>query len=277
MLVSTTGSKASRMRRSLSALTISSAARTFSRRSASRSTFGRYIWNEPSRFVLARSSVSCARARISGTVRRMARRGDAADGDGCGHRTRAGADHVVAHARNQPLGGLLHVVRRAVVENDAELVAGEAAELIAAAHLGAQALGHRADRLIGDVEAIGLVDAREIVDRHQHEAAGAALRHRLRKRRFQHLGQMKAVHLAGEPVEARQIGEPLFLVMPVVDDADNAVRARGLAVAAGEPAADVLDPQRLLGARRLQRVLHLIRNARACIASAATSSPRRNG
>ena len=65
---------------------------------------------------------------------------------------------------------------------------------------------------------------------------------------LQHLGQMKAVHLAGEPVEARQIGEPLFLRMPVVDDADDAVCARRLAVAAREPAANVLDPQRLLGA-----------------------------
>ena len=37
--------------------------------------------------------------------------------------------------------------------------------------------------------------------------------------------------------------EPLFLVVPLVDDADDAVRPRGLAVGAGEPAADVLDPE----------------------------------
>src|ERR1043166_9515364 len=109
----------------------------------------------------------------------MARRSNTADGHRNGDRTGAGANDVIAHARGQALSGLLHVVRRAVVKNDAELVARETAKLIATAHLGPQALGHRTDRLVGNVDAVGCVEARQIVDRSQHEAAGTALRHRL--------------------------------------------------------------------------------------------------
>ena len=72
------------------------------------------------------------------------------------------------------------------------------------------------------------------------------------KRVFQHFGEMEAVHLAGQGVELRQICEPLLLVVPLVDDADDAVREAGLAVGAGEPAADILDPKRLVGALRMQ-------------------------
>ena len=59
---------------------------------------------------------------------------------------------------------------------------------------------------------------------------------------------MEAIHLAGQAVEPRQIGEPLFLVVALVDDADDAMRPRRLAVGAGKPAADVLDPKRLVRA-----------------------------
>ena len=44
--------------------------------------------------------------------------------------------------------------------------------MILAAHMRADALGDRGDHLVGDVEAIGFVDAAEIVDRYQEEAAG---------------------------------------------------------------------------------------------------------
>ena len=60
---------------------------------------------------------------------------------------------------------IVQFVGRAVVEDDAELVAGEAAEMILAAQLRADALGDLRDHLVGDVEAVGFVDAAEIVDR----------------------------------------------------------------------------------------------------------------
>ena len=69
-----------------------------------------------------------------------------------------------------------------LLQHDAELVSGEAAEQSSAAHLGAHALGHRADHLVGDVVAIGLVDAREIVDRDQQEPAGLPRADRLLER-----------------------------------------------------------------------------------------------
>ena len=196
----------------------------------------------------------------------VARRGDAADRDGDRDRPGGRADHVVAHAGQQALAGLLHVFGRAVVEDHGELVAGEAAEMVAAAHLGAQPLGDRADHLVGDVEAVGLVEAGEIVDRDQQQAAGAALIDRLLQRRLQHLGEMPAVHLAGQAVEVRQVGELLLLRVPLVDDMDDAVRARRLAVVAGEPAAGVLDPELGLRAFRRDRILHLIGHAGALVA-----------
>ena len=174
--VSTTGSKASRMRRSLSAATISSV--------------GAHVL-AAQRLALEIRPIGLERAAplgLGGVERllragqdlvhgaRVARRGDAADRHGDRDRAGRGVHHVVAHAGQQAVGGVLHVVGRAVVQDHAELVAGKAAELIAAAHLGAQALGDRADHLVGDIEAVGFVDAREIIDRDQHEAAGAALR-----------------------------------------------------------------------------------------------------
>ena len=46
--------------------------------------------------------------------------------------------------------------------------------MILAAQLRADALADRGDHLVGDVEAVGLVDAAEIVDRRQQEAARGA-------------------------------------------------------------------------------------------------------
>ena len=68
---------------------------------------------------------------------------------------------------------------------DAEFVAGETAEAILGPHPGAQALGDGADHLVGDVVAIGLVDAREIVDRDQEEAAGLPRADRFLQRVFE--------------------------------------------------------------------------------------------
>ena len=77
---------------------------------------------------------------------------------------------------------------------------------------------------------------------------------------------MKTIHLAGEAVEARQEFELLFLLMALVDHPDDALRPHRLAVAVGEPASGVLDPELLVGARGDQRILNLIGNAGALVA-----------
>ena len=72
----------------------------------------------------------------------------------------------------ESIGRNRDVLGRAIVQDDAELVSGEPADEIVAAHLGAQAPGDERNNLVGDFVAIGLVDAREIVDRDQKKPAG---------------------------------------------------------------------------------------------------------
>ena len=197
----------------------------------------------------------------------MARRGDAADGDGDGDRPGSGRHHVVVHAGQEPLGGDRHVVGRAVAQHQAELVAGKTAERVLAAHAAADAPGDRADHLVGDVETVGLVDAGDVVDGDQHEAARRAQPDRFVDGVFQHFGQMVPVQLAGEPVVAGQIGEPPHVLVALVDDADDAVGAHRLAVRAGEPAADILDPQPRVRCRvGTDAILNLIGDAAAVVA-----------
>ena len=199
----------------------------------------------------------------------MARRRDAADRDAGGDRTMRGAHDVLAHRGEEPVRRRDQVVGRAGLEHHAELVRGEAAERIADAHARADAPSDRGDHLVGDAEPIGLVDAREIVDRDQHEAAGAAILHRLVERDGQLLGQRIAVHFAGQAVEARQVVEPLLMVVTFGDDAHHAMRARRAPVRSGEPAAVVLDPEpHRAGRSGIQAVFGLIRHAAAGIAPA---------
>ena len=135
----------------------------------------------------------------------VTRRGHAADGYRHSHRAGSGRDGFVAHAGEQPLGGDRQFVRRATGQDDAELVAGEAAEIILAAQARADALGDLRDHLLGDVEAVGFVEIAEMIDGDQQEAARGAEAHRLVKLRAEHLGEMQAVHFAGQWIE---LGEP---------------------------------------------------------------------
>jgi len=75
------------------------------------------------------------------------------------------------HAGKETLGGDRHVVGRAVAQHQAELVAGKTAERVLAAHAAAHAPGDRAYDLVGDVKTVGFVDARDVVDGDQQEAA----------------------------------------------------------------------------------------------------------
>jgi hypothetical protein len=136
--------------------------------------------------------------------------------------------------------------------------------MILAAHLPADAAADVGDHLVGDVEAVGLVDAAEAVDRDQHETAGGAQLDRFVDGFFEHLDHVPAIHLAGQGVEPGQIGEPLLALVALVDDAHDAVSACRFPVGAGEPAPDILDPEQAVGSGP-QRILQLVGNAGALV------------
>ena len=201
----------------------------------------------------------------------VARRGDTADGDGGGNRTVGGLHDVLTHRGQKPVGCHREIVGRAVLEHHAELVRGEATEHVAGAHAAAQPPPDRRDHLVGDAEAVQLVDARQIVDRDHHEAAGAAVLQRFFQSRGERFGQRVAVHLAGEAIEARQISELLLVLMPLGDGTNDTMGTSGTTVRPRKPAAVVLDPERRRAVRPGQQaVFGLIRDAGAVIAPAAS-------
>ena len=107
-------------------------------------------------------------------VARVARHADRADRRGDRDRAGFGRHHLVANAGQEPLGGDIHVVDGAVLQDQPELVAGEPAEHVAAAQPRANASGHFRNHRVGDIEAEGIVDARQMIDADQHEGAGGA-------------------------------------------------------------------------------------------------------
>ena len=179
----------------------------------------------------------------------MARHADRADRRR--HRDRAGfgRHHLVANAGQKPLGGDIDVVDGAVPQDQAELVAGEPAEHVAAAQPGADAFSDFGDHRVRDVEAEGIVDARQMIDADQHEGAGRAEARGFLDGLGQRGDQMGAVEFAGQRIVPRQFHELLVAGVALVVDADDALRARRPAVGAGKPAAGFLDPDHRRGGR----------------------------
>ena len=136
-----------------------------------------------------------------------------------------------------------------LLQDQAELVAGEPPEHVAAAQARANALSDFGDHGVGDVEAEGVVDARQMIDADQHEGAGRTEARGLLDRFGQRGDQMGAVEFAGQRIVPRQFHQLLVAGVALVVDADDALRARRLAVGAGEPAAGFLDPDHRRGGR----------------------------
>jgi hypothetical protein len=195
----------------------------------------------------------------------IARHVDAADRDRHGHRSRFRRHDLVANAGEKPLRRGLHVLDRAVLQDQAELVAREAAEHVTAAQPRTQADGDFADDLVGDIEAERIVDPGEMIDGddHERERRAKALRFldRLGKRR----DQPRAIELAGQRILLGQLHQLFVTRMPLVDRAHHAVRAHRPAVGAGKPAAGFLDPGDRRGGRKPQAVLDGIGNALAAL------------
>ena len=104
-------------------------------------------------------------------------------------------------------------------------------------------LRHFRDHRVRDIEAEGIVDARQMIDADQHEGAGGAEARGFLDGLGQRSDQMGAVEFAGQGVVARQFQQLLVAGVALVVDADDALGARRPAVGAGEPAAGLLDPE----------------------------------
>ncbi|MGY2931632.1 hypothetical protein ACVWZ6_001234 [Bradyrhizobium sp. GM6.1] len=185
----------------------------------------------------------------------IARHADRADRGGDRHRSGFGRHHLVANAGEETFGSHVHVIDGAVLQDQAELVAGEAAEHVAAAQARANARGDVEDHGVGNVEAEGLVDTREMIDADQHEGRGRAETGRLLDGLGQRGDQMRAIELAGQRIEPGQLRQFLVAGMAFIVDADGADRTHRATVGAGEPAAGLLDPDHGIGGAHAHAVL----------------------
>ena len=158
------------------------------------------------------------------------------------HRTGPGRHHLVADAGEETLGGDIGVVDGAVLQDQAELVAGEAAEHVAGAQPRADPRGDLGDHGVRHIEAEGVVDARQMIDADQHEGAGRAEAGVLLDRLGKCGDQMGAIELAGERIMPRQFQQLLVAGVALIVDAHDALRPPWPAVRAGKPDAGLLDP-----------------------------------
>ena len=218
------------MRRSFSAVTISSVTRMLTRRWASRSTFG--LPQRERSGAAALGAIERFLGAVDGLIgiAGIARDADRADRGRYRDRAGYGRDHLVADAGQEALGRGIGVVDRAVPQDQPELVAGESAEHVAAAQPGADALADFGDHGVGDVEAEGVVDARQMIDADQHEGAGRPEAHGLLDRFRQRGDEMGAIEFAGQRIVPRQPHQLFVAGVALVVDADDALRAHRLAV-----------------------------------------------
>ncbi len=97
---------------------------------------------------------------------------DRANRRGQGHRAGARRHDFIPDSSKKPLGRDMHVIDRAILQDQSELVAGKPAEQIAAAQPSTNALSDFDDNFVGDLIAEGIVDLRKVIDADQHEREG---------------------------------------------------------------------------------------------------------
>ena len=133
----------------------------------------------------------------------------------------------------------------AILQHDAELVRGEAADAVPAPQRAADAPADNGDDLVADVVAVGLVDQGEIVDAGKQERALDRLASRGAEEAGQLLGQPGAIELAGELVVIAEIEQPLFLAAAaIVDEPERALRQARPRFGVDRADPGVLDPHR---------------------------------
>ena len=198
-------------------------------------------------------------------VARVARHADRADRRRHRNRTRLGRHHVIANPGEEALGRDIDVVDGAVLQDQSELVAREAAEHVAAAQPRADpARGFRNHR-VRDIEAEGIVDARQMVDADQHEGERRPETCGLLDRLGQCRHQMGAVEFAGQRIVPRQPLELFVAGVALIVDADDALHLRRPAVEPGKPAAGFLDPEHRRGGRGAHAVFDAVGRAGAAM------------
>ena len=133
------------------------------------------------------------------------------------------------------------------------------------------------DHRVRDIEAEGVVDARQMIDADQHEGAGRAEARGFLDRFGQRGDQMGAVEFAGQRIVPRQLQQLLVAGVAFVVDADDALRARRPAVGAGEPAAGFLDPDHRRRGRGPHAIFDPVGRRRRRRAPAAIGRARRTG
>ena len=104
-----------------------------------------------------------------------------------------------------------------------------------------------------------------MVDGDQQEPQRVAKAYRFVELGAEHLGEVHAVHLPGQGIELRELGELVLAFMARSDRTHGSERAQRLAVATCKPAAGVLQPD-FLAAAAPEDVLHLIGHAFAGVA-----------
>ena len=130
---------------------------------------------------------------------------------GGGDQAGAGFDAIGAHAATQPCRHHRDLAFPAVLEDDAELVAGDAADDVAAAQRAGKPFAHAHDHFLAGIEAEAVVDHGETVDRGHQEGAIAALILGALDRLRQLFAQRVAVEMAGQFVAGGEIGKTAHL------------------------------------------------------------------
>ena len=116
---------------------------------------------------------------------------------------------------------------RAVLQDDAELVAGGAADHVGAAQGAGQPVAHAHDHFLAGIEAEAVIDHGQPVDGGDQEGAGAVLGLGALDGAGQFLAQRVAVQMAGQFVARRQIGQAAHLAEAFGDVAHQADDAHG--------------------------------------------------
>ncbi len=113
----------------------------------------------------------------------------------------------VAHRLAQRLGGAQRLVQRASLEQHAELVAAEARQRVAPAHLGLQQRAHLPEQRIAGAVAAGVVDDLELVEVEVAQRVRRLAGLRALQRTFHAALELAPVDQAGQQVVAGVIGQ----------------------------------------------------------------------
>ena len=163
----------------------------------------------------------------------MGRNLDAADGDLPEELAGRGLDRLRPHRGEKSLGGDAGRGAVALVEDDAELVRGVAADCVATAQPRLQPLADGLDDLVAGVEAERLVDVGEVADAGDEKCRRPVGRAGALDALLQRVVEADAVELARQGVVVGEEQKPLLLLVALVDDAHDsrdldrhAIRAR---------------------------------------------------